>query len=261
MISLNQEIFKYVEQKGSRLVDGVRITGPWADSTVSTNYGKLCTIDSIGWDNPEKVYTTLASKNFSKYTIQAYFWIGCVYEEEVKKTKKFRKWLHSNRHTFKNCYKKKSKRVLEDQFTEFLNKCPTSDLHNFVVLMGKAGLRKSEALAARWEHISQDQLEVPNGKGGKQRFVPFNKEWLKDVKEQGPVVPAKLNYWKFFNDNFEGFTPHDFRSYYATKIVNIHGMSIEDARDLLGHDDIKTTAKYLRVNKERQKTLVMENFK
>jgi integrase len=125
--------------------------------------------------------------------------------------------------------------------------------------MGKGGLRKSEALNANWSDLNDDNLEVKSGKGGKQRFVPFKTEWL--LQTHGTSIVTKdLPYWNFFRSVCTEFTPHDFRSYYANRVVNMPGMSIEDARVLLGHETIETTAKYLRADKDRQRKLILEGL-
>ena len=249
MNNLNQVVYKYVNGKSTS----------WADSTIHTAYAKLCVVDSQGLE-PERLYTALKTRGLSDYTIKSYFILAQCFEEETKKTSKIREWLQNHKLKFKNCYKKKLRSLTEEQFDAALKAAPLH-LYNFLVLMGKAGLRKSEAFNVSWSDIKDGMLEVRAGKGGKQRFVPFDRKWLRgDTGEVGVVVVKNLQYAKFFSESLTGFTPHDCRVYYATKVVNIVGMSIEDARDLLGHSDIKTTAKYLRASKDKQHRLIMENF-
>lgn len=247
MKNLNQELESYIDGK----------SGLWSPSTLFTAHSKLRTILSCGL-RPDSLYKRLNERGYSRYTIKTYFTLAQQFESETKKTTIIKSWIEHNRRYFKNCYKKKERKMTDEQFKSFLEKAVDPYLYNFLVLMGKGGLRKSEALAMTWDKIKDDRLEVESGKGGKQRFVPFSKRWLVNIKGSGAVIPSNLYYWPFFR--LIGFTPHDFRSFYATKVVNIPGMSIEDARELLGHEDIKTTAKYLRADRDRQQKLVLENL-
>ena len=249
MKNLDQELLSYVETK----------RGSWSRSTIDTAYFKLRTIASAGLE-PQVLIKTLRLKGLSPYSIKTYFILASQFEEATKKTSKIRQWMSANRLVFKNVYKKKERSMSDEQFEALLKKAETNDIYNFLILMGKAGLRKSEAFAVSFRDLKDDRIEVVSGKGGKQRFVPFSREWLKrsnDLLNQ-TILPKNLPYQKFFDET--EFTPHDLRAYYATKVANIQGMSVEDARDLLGHEDIRTTAKYLRANKNRQQTLIMENF-
>lgn len=247
MKNLEQELESYIDGKA----------GVWSPTTLLTASSKLRTIISGGF-RPDSLYERLSEAGYSRYSIKTYFTLAKQFETETYKTSTFKTWIEGNRRHFKNCYKKKERSITTEQFDSFLAKAPNDNIYNFLVLMGRGGLRKSEAFKTSWDKIKETRLEVESGKGGKQRFIPFLRTWLKDPETTGSVLPLNLNYWSFFKSI--GFTPHDFRAYYATKVVNIPGMSIEDARELLGHEDIKTTAKYLRADKDRQQKLVMENF-
>lgn len=248
MKNSDQEILNYVDSK----------RGSWSSSTIDTAFYKLRTITDSGLA-PKTLYASLKSKGLSPYSIKTYFILASQFEEAVKKTSKIRQWMSANRLSFKNVYKKKERAISDEQFEGLLAKAEgiSFDLYNFLVLMGKAGLRKAEAFKVKFSNVKNNSLEVESGKGGKQRFVPFNQEWL--LPTTFDILPKNLSYQKFFDET--EFTPHDLRAYYATKICNILGMSIEDSRVLLGHEDIRTTSKYLRADKDRQHRLIMENFK
>lgn len=233
----------------------------WAETTSKSAFHKLMTIhENGGFKDPGAVFNSLSFKGYGPYSIKTYFILARQFETEVHRTARFKQWMAQNKKVFKNAYKRKNLALTENQFVSFLKEAPSKDLANFLILMAKGGLRKMEALKAEWAHLKNGELEIPSGKGGKQRFVPFNKDWLLPTKSL-TILPPSLVYWKFFKEKLSPFTPHDFRSYYATKVVNIPGMSIEDARQLLGHENIETTARYLRANKEKQSKLILENFK
>jgi len=243
MKNLNREILNYVANK----------RGAWSPSTIDTAYYKLCTIASIGLE-PSSIWSTLNSEGYSRYTIKTYFILAAQFEKHVKKTTKIFDWMQSNRLNFQNVYKTKTKSMTVETYENLLSEAFNVEVYNFLILTGKAGLRKSEALNAKWEDIKNGELEVSSGKGNKQRFIPVDKAWFRDAKEEGQILPFNFLYKGDF------YTPHDFRSFYADRVVNMPGMSIEDARDLLGHTDIRSTVKYLRINKERRARLIRENF-
>lgn len=234
MRPLKQEIFRYVDNK----------RGSWTDTTLSTAYSKLCTIDSIGWDDPAKVYKELSSQGYSNYTIQTYFWIAKDFEEQVKKTRSFHKWLKDNRLRFKNCYKEKTKRLTKPEFEVLLGNAPV-DLYNFLVLLGKFGLRKSEAFNACWEDFQDGRFCIRSGKGNKQRFLPRQwSQWLSVQNKEGFIVPRSLNFSEFIKP----FTPHDFRHYAVTSWVTDDKLNLKQAAVLAGHASILTTARYIKAD-------------
>lgn len=236
--------------------------GSWSDSTCTTAYHKLRVINKIGL-NPQVLFETLQKEGYKKYTISTYFILARTFEEQTRKTTKIRKWMQDHRLQFKNAYKKKEKSMTSEQFNQILQKAEdTPRLYNFLILIGKAGLRKAEAFNVKWVDIKNDLLIVQNGKGGKYRTIPFKREWLKVTYSD--YVAFRGNSYQiqlFFTTKCGDLTPHDFRSYYANVIVNQPGANLEDCRDLLGHANISSTAVYLRRDKDRQHKLVMEAFK
>lgn len=236
MNNLNQEIFKYVDSH----------SGSWADSTITTNYSKLVTINDIGWTDPDRVFKELSARKFSKYTIQTYFWIAKDFEEKVKKTQRFKQWIDSNRLKFKNCYKEKTKRITKIEYDSFLQMSrEKASSYNFLVLTGHFGLRKSEALKARWEDFQNGRFCVQSGKGGKQRFLPrqFSIKLLKDKKEKGTIAVSPINF-----QFLKPFTPHDLRHYAVTNWINVDKLSLKEAALLAGHSSILTTARYVKAD-------------
>lgn len=253
MKNCNLEILRYLEGKN----------GSWAPSTIHTAYSKLVTVSDC-LDSPGALFEKLSKQNYSRYTIKTYFTLAAQFETAVKKTTHFKDWISSNRLHFKHAYKKKNKVIKEQEVERFLEiaRNVNKDFFNFMVLISKAGLRKSEALVVKWLDINNDKLEVRSGKGGKQRFVPFDISWLVDSKNRDlddTIVPETLNVAVLIKRHCGSFTPHDFRAFYATKLVSL-GMQIQDVAELLGHSTIETTARYLRADKERQAKIVMEGF-
>lgn len=244
MNNLRQEISDYVN--GRR--------GSWSDTTISTAYSKLVTCSSVGL-NPSSLYKKLETAGYSRYTIQTYFILARSFEEATKKTFAIRKWMQDNQLRFKNCYKPKIKRIETAEYETFLKKASdNTDLYNFLILLGKFGLRKSEAFNAKWEDFGLDAFCVQSGKGLKQRFVPLGKELLKDPKQVGFILNRDLRYWKFFGE-IKPFTPHDFRAFAITGWVKERGLDLSEAAQIAGHARTDTTNRYIRndLNKIKEK--------
>jgi len=234
MNNFNQEIFDYVLSK----------KGTWSNSTIDTAYYKLCTAAKEDF-KPDFLYKKLTTENYSPYTIKMYFTLARQYEKDVRKTSKIEEWMQNNRLKFKNCYKPKTKRITKEQFESLLRSSEiNTDLYNFLVLMGKFGLRKSEALSVQWEDFSNDSLCVV-GKGNKQRIIPLSKELLKEPLLNGKVIKEGFTYWKFF-ESIKPFTPHDFRAYAITYWVKERGLDLSEAAMLAGHAKTDTTNRYIR---------------
>lgn len=239
MKSLNLELSHYVTKKTEH--DG------WSDTTATTAYSKLVTIIRTGLE-PNRLFETFKAEGYGRYTIKNYLLLAQKYEEDTKGTHSIREWLKSNRLKFKNCYKDKTKRIAPDQWTSYLSKTITANERNFLILIGRAGLRKSEALAARWEDFDGGFLCISEGKGNKQRFVPLLINELEDRRDQGLIISSRLKISKFLNRiGALAFTPHDFRSFAITQWVSA-GLHTKEAALIAGHSNTKTTERYIRTD-------------
>lgn len=234
MNNYNLEILDYVSKRA----------GSWSDTTISTAYSKLCTVASIGWDNPDTVFSVLNGRGYSRYTIQTYFTVAQEFERETRATRRFEEWIKNNRLQFKNCYKEKTRRITHPAYEMMLKNAASTTHYNFLLLTGKFGLRRSEALSARWEDFHEGRLVVV-GKGNKQRILPrqFGQELLKDRKETGLIIPQP------FRINFlSPFSPHDLRHYAVTSWVNDKKLNLKEAAVLAGHASTATTSRYIRTD-------------
>lgn len=138
------------------------------------------------------------------------------------------------------------------------------------------GLRRAEAAGLRWEHIdfAGGWIDVL-GKGDKWRRVPllgalvgplrrlqavYGRSWgAVFSKEDGlPMHPYTLNViFKRWITERAGvhITPHKLRHTFATMLVE-HGASLDEVRDLLGHESIATTQVYVNTTPERLRAAV-----
>jgi integrase/recombinase XerD len=139
-------------------------------------------------------------------------------------------------------------------------------LRALVILLLNTGLRISEALALNRKPFDQQQPEVDIvGKGGKRRTVFLNEECFRGVSQylrfrddEEPALfvttgfarrLARDDISKYFKavrlkvGLDKPFTPHILRHTYCTHLLH-NGADIRFIKELAGHQDIQTTAKY-----------------
>lgn len=151
-------------------------------------------------------------------------------------------------------------------------------------LMYASGLRVSEIVALKTVSLGMNEgvVRVVNGKGGKERLVPFGAEagqWLRTyLQEARPVLLegktcqevfvgrrtghglSRQAFWVIIKRyaNLAGIavplSPHTLRHAFATHLLN-HGADLRVVQLLLGHADISTTQIYTHVARERLKSL------
>jgi integrase/recombinase XerD len=151
-------------------------------------------------------------------------------------------------------------------------------------LMYASGLRVSEIVSLKTISLGLNEgvVRVVNGKGGKERIVPFGGEagkWLRQyLQEARPILLEGKNCQEVFVGRRTGtgltrqafwfiikryaslagikvaLSPHTLRHAFATHLLN-HGADLRVVQLLLGHADISTTQIYTHVARERLKSL------
>jgi integrase/recombinase XerD len=137
-----------------------------------------------------------------------------------------------------------------------------------IELLYSAGLRISEAVSLKLEHIQLDNgWLTPVGKGNKQRLVPLSgkakvnlemwlKIWRQQLKPKTDTVLlnfhgkklSRIGAWKIIQMRTaflqkESISPHTFRHSFATHCLT-GGMDLRILQELLGHANISTTQIY-----------------
>jgi len=123
------------------------------------------------------------------------------------------------------------------------------------------GLRKSELLRLKCQDIKGDLLFVYLGKGERDRVIPLTKKLSKELagymrdNKLAPcqrLFPLSSNRLQTLVHHYadkagvSGISPHQFRHYFATRLIE-KGAEVRKVQELLGHEDISTTALYLDV--------------
>ncbi|MDF3821907.1 site-specific tyrosine recombinase XerD [Leptospira sp. 96542] len=154
--------------------------------------------------------------------------------------------------------------IKEDNLYELRDKC-------IFELLYSSGLRISEACNLRMTDIDMDNMTIQvEGKGGRQRLVPFGEKSLEILKKylsesrteilkkrtcEFVFVSKKGSYinrksvWRLLNHYIKRtkikkkVTPHTLRHSFATHLLENHA-DLKSVQELLGHIDISTTQIY-----------------
>ena len=177
----------------------------------------------------------------------------------------------------------------EEQITTLLNTPDTDQAlglrdRTMLELMYASGLRVSEIVSLKTVALGLNEgvVRVVNGKGGKERLVPFGAEageWLRRYLQEARHVIlegktcqevfvgrhtgsglTRQAFWSIIKryaqlaDIKVPLSPHTLRHAFATHLLN-HGADLRVVQLLLGHADISTTQIYTHVARERLKSI------
>jgi len=181
------------------------------------------------------------------------------------------------------------KTLSEDQVTSLLN---APNIENslglrdrtMLELMYASGLRVSEIVSLKTVALGLNEgvVRIVNGKGGKERLVPFGGEagqWLRKylAEARTALLKGKTSdavfigrhtgtaltrqaFWALIKRYAlqasipVALSPHTLRHAFATHLLN-HGADLRVVQLLLGHADISTTQIYTHVARERLKSI------
>jgi integrase/recombinase XerD len=181
------------------------------------------------------------------------------------------------------------KTLSEDQVTSLLN-APNIETplglrdRTMFELMYASGLRVSEIVSLKTVALGLNEgvVRIVNGKGGKERLVPFGGEagqWLRRylADARTPLLEGKTSEAVFIGRHTGSaltrqafwalikryalqasipvtLSPHTLRHAFATHLLN-YGADLRVVQLLLGHADISTTQIYTHVARERLKSI------
>ncbi|MCT9812289.1 site-specific integrase [Acidovorax sp. Be4] len=145
---------------------------------------------------------------------------------------------------------------------EALARSDNTQLKHIVALLLMSGCRKRELLDAKWEHFDLERRNwrIPMSKSGKARNIPISARVLeilnslprwKDCPYLIPNPETKKPFGNLFYPwdkvrkevGLPDLRMHDLRHTFASNLVN-SGQSIYVVSKLLGHSQLKTTARY-----------------
>ena len=167
----------------------------------------------------------------------------------------------------------KQKEVFDNDFEHLKENCTTLRDRAIISLLLSTGCRISEICGLNRDSIDFANLEcVVLGKGNKQRTVfidevtamlvkryLFSREDRHEAlfvgKGSSRLTPGAIRLMLNKIADVAGVThvhPHRFRRTLATNLVD-HGMPIQEVANILGHEKLETTMKYVYVNKTNVK--------
>ena len=170
---------------------------------------------------------------------------------------------------------KKQKKTYSDIDFEKLNQCCESIRDRAIIhFLRSTGCRISEMCGLDRDMVDLEALEcVVHGKGNKDRTVYLDpvagmvlNEYLKQRTDTSPALFAVMHGQERIQPNgirvmlkklgriagVDHVHPHKFRRTLATDLAR-HGMPIQEVANLLGHEKLDTTMRYVVLNKEEMK--------
>ena len=170
---------------------------------------------------------------------------------------------------------KKQKKTYSDIDFEKLNQCCESIRNRAIIhFLRSTGCRISEMCGLDRDMVDLEALEcVVHGKGNKDRTVYLDPvagmllaEYLKQRTDTSPALFAGMRGQERIQPNgvrvmlkklgrtagVDHVHPHKFRRTLATDLAR-HGMPIQEVANLLGHEKLDTTMRYVVLNKEETK--------
>ncbi len=150
-------------------------------------------------------------------------------------------------------------------------------LRPMLTLILHTGLRRGEAFSLTWSNVDLRNNEIvvrgETAKSGRTRTVPLNatarnvlQAWRNQSTGDSFVFPSPRGGGRLDNikrswagvlreADIEGPTLHTLRHTFASRTL-ARGADIQTVKELLGHEDIKTTAIYLHSSKDQQRAAV-----
>ncbi len=151
--------------------------------------------------------------------------------------------------------KKLPKCVRPEEFIELIKKVPKSKILvriAFLLAYG-SGLRVSEVLRCKKEHLRENSIFISESKYGVERIVPLPKGWKKDFTNNLPIKKSARSLERWFNkySKLANLNPyyvfHSLRHGFATRALE-SGVPINQVQLLLGHSNLSTTNVYTKAN-------------
>ena len=202
----------------------------------------------------------LRHKGLARATVRSYYaalrpylaWLNIPYKAKLKRDKRLPHY-HS---------KADLDRIL-DQVTARTDRWAKLKPRDRLIIttLARTGLRRAELTSLTCQDIKDGYLFVNQGKGEKDRVVPLTIKLAKDITDYirqrklassdrlFPITPAAIYHLvKHYavRAGLPDITPHSLRHYFATRLMT-KGAELRKVQELLGHQDISTTAIYLDV--------------
>lgn len=181
-------------------------------------------------------------------------------------------------------HQKKGRRLEIEEINALIETCFSNEGNKslrdavMMTIMYGAGLRRSETLKLSVSSYDEDSgILLIRGKGNKARKIKLNnrakdmlESWLEvrgrtegplflKVRKGGGIVAQPLSGQAIYNVIVERYkeaglkrlSPHDLRHSFASNLLS-SGTNIKVVQELLGHENLETTANYLHIKEEER---------
>lgn len=158
----------------------------------------------------------------------------------------------------------------KEEVIEIINRCKETELRLAVLLAVTSGMRISEIVRIKGKEINaiKKEIYIEKGKGKKERITIIEEMVIKEARRYWVEEREKIegNEYLFAKKNYEGhiksdkisrelrkktkYTMHNLRHYFATEVY-MQTKDVEYVREIMGHELIETTKKYIH-NKEKE---------
>lgn len=172
--------------------------------------------------------------------------------------------------------------LTEREFERLIKVCKENKRdYTIIMTLANTGLRVSELLSLTISDINKGSIYV-YGKGGKGREVILSPQLKKIINdyienyrlkthkrllftgERGALKRNSINkmllkYQEKSKISREKMHPHNFRHFYAKHLIDI-GTGLDVLKDILGHENINTTAIYTKGSKKEIERIINNSF-
>ncbi|MDO4873760.1 MAG: tyrosine-type recombinase/integrase [Candidatus Gracilibacteria bacterium] len=165
----------------------------------------------------------------------------------------------------------KIKEIIQNSYSGYLQE---RNLMIFETLL-HTGARKMELLNIEQKYIFQEKIFIKSGKGNKDRYIYLDTEFSQKLQKFVKKYPGKYLFSNIRKEKLgesglknlflkikshiqEPMYAHRLRHTYATILME-KGVDIGIIKEQLGHSDISTTNKYIRISNEHRRK-ILENI-
>ena len=147
------------------------------------------------------------------------------------------------------------KSVRPEEFKKLILQIPKKDSDariSFLLAYG-AGMRISEVMRCRKEHLKGNTIFIPESNYGVEGIVPLPKGWKEIFNKELPIkktirtMQRKFKKYSKKAGLAEYYTFHSLRHGFATRLLE-SGTRINQVQVLLGHSNLSTTSVYTKAN-------------
>lgn len=238
--------------------------GVWSNSTTASERCRLSVLTLYGFPDaaPKDVHAALSSR-YKRYTVKQFFIRAAQIASKVFSDNRYQQFMEENAEAFRGVYVGRTTSLTDSDLEKFEKQLEhfNTGVWNAYILMRYAGLRKREALSIKWAdvNLSQEFIVVKQGKGFKDRIVPFPRKHIQSLRSSisnyvcSRGVEAIVNIDRHFMTASVRagvkVTPHALRAHALQTLSRV--LTPHELKDYAGHSNFQTTLKYLVVDKEQ----------